>query len=216
MKPKTLHGQKLSGDLYLSMLNSYVGAINEGAVPNIENAWNYMCQEQCAKVINESYEAYDKEVREMRIPCTVEEMNSIIDRAEEICFEFFKKNSIGEDTDRYYSELQKKIKQKSMNIRLQNADAGKAALKKYYAPFTQPIQKKLTSEQYGSLEEFIDDLKKFETKVEKEGPSYVDAKLVLMMAIRALLTQGANFIFKKMKNEKENVMKTHEERVKLN
>lgn len=60
MKPKTLHGQKLSGDLYLSMLNSYVGAINEGAVPNIENAWNYMCQEQCAKVINESYEAMIK------------------------------------------------------------------------------------------------------------------------------------------------------------
>jgi hypothetical protein len=35
MKPKTLHGQKLNGELYLSMLQSYVGAINEGAVPNI-------------------------------------------------------------------------------------------------------------------------------------------------------------------------------------
>lgn len=51
MKPKTLNGQKLSGSLYLSMLSSYVGAINEGAVPNIENAWNYMCQEQCQKVL---------------------------------------------------------------------------------------------------------------------------------------------------------------------
>lgn len=28
MKPKTLNGQKLDGQLYLSMLNSYVGAIN--------------------------------------------------------------------------------------------------------------------------------------------------------------------------------------------
>jgi hypothetical protein len=35
MKPKMLHGQKLNGELYLSMLQSYVGAINEGAVPNI-------------------------------------------------------------------------------------------------------------------------------------------------------------------------------------
>jgi len=35
MKPKTLHGQKLNGELYLSMLQSYVGAINEGAIPNI-------------------------------------------------------------------------------------------------------------------------------------------------------------------------------------
>ena len=35
MKPKTLHGQKVNGELYLSMLQSYIGAINEGAVPNI-------------------------------------------------------------------------------------------------------------------------------------------------------------------------------------
>lgn len=30
--------------MYCNMMVSYVGAINEGAVPNIENAWNYMCQ----------------------------------------------------------------------------------------------------------------------------------------------------------------------------
>lgn len=59
MKPKTLNGQKLSGELYLSMLSSYVGAINDGAVPNIENAWNYMCQEQCTKVMTESLETFE-------------------------------------------------------------------------------------------------------------------------------------------------------------
>lgn len=129
-------------------------------------------------------------------------MNSILDKAEQESFEFFKKNSIGEETNHYFSELRIKLKKRSENIRTENADAGKLALKKYYEPFTKPIQKKLTSEQYGSLEEFIDDLKKFEAKVEKEGPNYVDAKLVLYMAMKALLTQGANFIFKKMKNEK--------------
>ena len=35
MKPKTLHGQKVNGELYLSMLQSYIGAINEGPIPNI-------------------------------------------------------------------------------------------------------------------------------------------------------------------------------------
>lgn len=30
--------------MYLCLLNSYVNAINNGAIPNIENAWNYMCQ----------------------------------------------------------------------------------------------------------------------------------------------------------------------------
>ena len=35
MKPKTLNNQKLNGQLYCDMLTSYIGAINEGAVPNI-------------------------------------------------------------------------------------------------------------------------------------------------------------------------------------
>ena len=41
--------------MYCSMMNSYVNAINEGAVPNIENAWNYMCQEQCRKALDDCY-----------------------------------------------------------------------------------------------------------------------------------------------------------------
>lgn len=52
VKVKTLQNQKLSGDLYCSMMSSYVTSINEGAVPNIENAWNYMCEEQCRKSLD--------------------------------------------------------------------------------------------------------------------------------------------------------------------
>ncbi len=32
--------------MYTNLLRSYVTAINEGAVPNIENAWTYMCEEK--------------------------------------------------------------------------------------------------------------------------------------------------------------------------
>jgi hypothetical protein len=49
--------------MYLSMLTSYVGAINDGVVPNIENAWNYMCQEQSTKMIGQCYELFLKEAK---------------------------------------------------------------------------------------------------------------------------------------------------------
>lgn len=52
IKVKTLQNQKLNGDMYCSMISSYVEAINDGAVPNIENAWNYMCEEQCRKSLD--------------------------------------------------------------------------------------------------------------------------------------------------------------------
>jgi hypothetical protein len=42
-KPKIIKGECLDGPMYLSMLQSYLTAINNGSVPNIQNAWTYMC-----------------------------------------------------------------------------------------------------------------------------------------------------------------------------
>ena len=47
MKPKSINGNLLNGVMLAKLLNSYVKAINEGAVPNIENAWNYICIDEC-------------------------------------------------------------------------------------------------------------------------------------------------------------------------
>ena len=35
LKIKTVNGKQLNGDMYCNMMSSYVGSINEGAVPNI-------------------------------------------------------------------------------------------------------------------------------------------------------------------------------------
>ena len=59
--------------MYLSLMDSYVTAINEGAVPNIENAWNYMCNEKCTKVLEESFDMFNKKVKdafENNFPCS--------------------------------------------------------------------------------------------------------------------------------------------------
>jgi hypothetical protein len=58
MKPKTINGSLLNGIMLASLLNSYVKAINEGAVPNIENAWSYICKNECQKFVFEAIELY--------------------------------------------------------------------------------------------------------------------------------------------------------------
>lgn len=82
MKPKTLNNQKLNGQLYCDMLTSYIGAINEGAVPNIQNAWHYMCQQQCTKILNESYDVFEKMIKDTKIPCSIDEINQDLERAQ--------------------------------------------------------------------------------------------------------------------------------------
>lgn len=34
-----MQGRNLSGDMYSNLIKSYVLAINEGAIPNIQTAW---------------------------------------------------------------------------------------------------------------------------------------------------------------------------------
>lgn len=43
MKVKKLNGKNLNGQMLYHLASDYVKAINEGAVPNIESAWTYIC-----------------------------------------------------------------------------------------------------------------------------------------------------------------------------
>ncbi len=52
MRPKMLNDKLLNGEMFVSLMRSYVNSINNGAVPNIENAWNYLCKDACNKAIS--------------------------------------------------------------------------------------------------------------------------------------------------------------------
>ena len=77
LNPKKFKGQILDGKMYLNTLSSYVNAINEGAVPNMQNAWGYMCQEKCHQSFEECVSELQKELTEMEesIPHEAQELN---------------------------------------------------------------------------------------------------------------------------------------------
>lgn len=47
IRPKMMHGKKLNGEMLFNLAANYVDAINKGVVPNIENAWSYICRNEC-------------------------------------------------------------------------------------------------------------------------------------------------------------------------
>ena len=59
VKPKTLNGEILSPEMYLTLAQNYVDAINGGAVPNIENAWHYICQNENKKSLQNAITMFD-------------------------------------------------------------------------------------------------------------------------------------------------------------
>ena len=62
MRPKQLNGKAVTGEMLLELATAYASAINEGSVPNIQNAWSYVCQNECNRAIEESIQYYNIEM----------------------------------------------------------------------------------------------------------------------------------------------------------
>ena len=77
MRPKQLNGKNLSGNMFGTLIKSYVDAINNGASPNIESAWNYICKNECHKAMAEGLENYDRIIKEIlggKLPVAQDEL----------------------------------------------------------------------------------------------------------------------------------------------
>ena len=62
VRPKQLNGRQVTGEMLLELAQAYTAAINEGSVPNIQNAWSYVCQNECNRAIQESVQFYNRDM----------------------------------------------------------------------------------------------------------------------------------------------------------
>lgn len=95
-----------------SLVASYVKAINEGAVPSIENAWSYICKNECLKALFDASEVYSSiatEIRLHKFPLSSEELKMLNKKAKEASYMAFKKKAVGEVMVDYLKELKKKL-----------------------------------------------------------------------------------------------------------
>lgn len=63
-KPKILNGKVLTGEMLYELCIAYTNAINTGSVPNIQNAWSYVCQNECQRTITQCIAKYEEQIRE--------------------------------------------------------------------------------------------------------------------------------------------------------
>lgn len=198
VKVKSLQNQKLNGELYCSMISAYVGAINEGAVPNIENAWNYMCEEQCRKSLDDCYELFIKEMKEgfREFPKPEDEFNKCVHEAEEKALEAFREKALGDRAALVLKQLKNRIKVQIGEVRDQNIKESNEQIRKYILKEVNPIKMKLTNQEYRSYQEFEKEVLTMEEKMIRDGPKLHNYKLIYMEAMRKLSKQGAEFLFK--------------------
>lgn len=64
-KPKLLNGKNLTGPMLYELCHAYTEAINKGSVPNIQSAWQYVCQNESMRTIQTCLNSYIDQMREI-------------------------------------------------------------------------------------------------------------------------------------------------------
>ena len=102
LQPKKLRNNVLDGESYFSVIHTYVEAINNGAVPNIQSAWEYICLERNQKLFLEAEEMFNKGVKDeiqYRIPCHESELKEPLESLKKNCLAHYSSNAWGENTE---------------------------------------------------------------------------------------------------------------------
>lgn len=206
MRPKTMNGKNISGEMLTSLMSSYLTAINEGSVPNIENAWNYLCQEQCEAAIGESMQVYEKNLNEQIIknmPMSQENLKYSHNLVKESVMEFYQSKDLGENGESGLREIQKSMKKRFSEIKAQNERLSKEICENFLNKEFSTIEKKLKMNEYKSFQDYDKDLKKFHRFLLENGPDVVNKDLIFLNFVQKMGNEGASLFIKNLQNEIE-------------
>ena len=65
VKPKRMNGRYLDGELLLELCRTYEQSINNGQIPNVESAWNFLCKSETIKAFREAEDCLDRKILEL-------------------------------------------------------------------------------------------------------------------------------------------------------
>lgn len=175
IKPKTiLNGRKLNGEMFVGLVNSYVEAINKGAVPNIESAWNYISKNECQKAMQAAYDQFAEDFYEEYYdnkPMFEHELIEIFKKHKVNAVKTFQQNSVGDVSSDFMNDLKSKMQNKLSQVKAENEKETRMACNSFLQDSFTPIEGRLRNQDYQDFGEFEKDVRLVENDFLDRGPN---------------------------------------------
>ena len=205
MKAKKMHGKNLNGAMLYNLAANYVEAINNGAVPNIETAWTYLCQNECHKAVASSYELFEKEFQEQfdeEGPFSQEQLETFFREKKSKAQKMFKKIAVGDDLqETFEEELKKKIKKKYESIKGDNSRNVEMAWQNYLMHQYASIEQTLQNQEYEGFEHYLGDVHQFSEYVQANPPIEADGSKIICEFLYSSIQEASLQFIKSIQNE---------------
>ena len=188
-KIKKLNGKEINGEMLSGLIVSYINAINNGAVPNIENAWNYICINQCKKLQSECLNYFKENLQSIiveNMPLSEKLIKEEYLRLKNYILEKFKKELLLKDNLKYKNELNSKLKKiKNDILEDNNREFEMILLNILNTNYNEMIYNKLIDNKYKAIENYTKDVENFKNKfftLEPDGPLKKERILIFLLS----------------------------------
>lgn len=187
--------------MLLELCVAYTSAINTGSVPNIQNAWSYVCQNECQRIIDLCIrkfeelidEPFERAKQEMDIGILKKSNKAIV---EECVIKFRKDAMGGQDSQGTIQELEFKLRLKiGEKYKIKKQDFVRYCqikAKKYLDEQTQTIRRNIQQAIYESLDAVQDDLNQI--KSDYQGPKYPGYEILLAESMCELVAKASDYL----------------------
>lgn len=203
-KLKLLNGKKVTGDMLGSLATAYVQAINTGSVPNIDNAWNYMCKSECERLTQASVSELEATLTGFSFPEQAAALKEKYQVRREELVQRFRLQAVGPQVNNYEAELKNKLRQIYMQVKETNEKAIAAACDKNFSVFYKDSIEKLKAGEYTQLLTFKRDLDNYIGDFRKGELKGVAAEKKLSEFSEKILTEAAEHIQRGVNQEAQN------------
>ena len=172
---KTVGDIPLTGTDYISVAKKYIGAINEGAIPKIGDAWAAVVENQLSNGYSRAIKSYEDDMKKFEsesIPCNEDDLEKAHKGIMQASVEIFldvTKGFDNEDKQEAYDTLQENIEQLYEAYKKANGEANESKLTD---SLNIGYRNEILNKEFNSVEEYLQGWTKLQHSFFDDNDSY--------------------------------------------
>eukprot|EP00741_Cyanophora_paradoxa_P011792 tig00020563_g11396.t1 len=159
VRPKAVHGRLLSGPMLAALVRAYVEAINRGATPSIQGAWEAVVEIECQGAVGAAVKAYRAAMEAAvggRLPVDPPELHAAHVQGKQAGNRAFAQHAVGgeADLDRHRGTLKARYAEEYDVFVSQNEDDSIRLCKRLLTELSGALEQRLAAASYESYAQF--------------------------------------------------------------
>ena len=200
VKPKSFNGQMLNGKMLLELLESFVTAINSGRIPTIENAWDYVCENQTRDVITDAMKLYEKAIS--NCPTDEDAIEEYHNKISKEIFKQFNDKAMGDSAKKYEDSLKEQMNTMLTQVKSKCQEQVKDTIIEKLDTVKQEFESKIRSGAYVTLVTIKEDIYKYKEQYLKEMPKHSEKEKLFQQTAAEILANATEYIIRESENKR--------------